>query len=788
MRLRLFGIFLLIAAAAQAAEIKGKVTNAVGGEALGRVEVVVLETGLETKAEKKTSAVTSIAGEFDLTGLAPGSYTLRLNAVGYRLLTIPFTLAVATDVKEFEITMVPDNFHRTDKVEVRGDVFQAEDSPATVESNLTASEIRETSTVFADDPFRAVQTLPGVSAEGNNEFFAEFSVMGAPFSSVSIYIDDVLVPSPFHEIENFTEGASLGVLTSEVVDEMKLMPAAYPEKFGDAVGAALDVHTRDGSRAEPLFRVSAGIAASDFLAEGGFGSSRKGSWLVSGRKSYINYLVRNRVNSYDDISYEDADVKLNYDLTPRQSVSFLAISGPTTLGLTDIAALQANPGAASLYATGKSSFSVGRAGWRWGPTEHFLIEARGAYIRDADDLSNPFGQLITKDLYHERMGAGSLNWAWGKDEILQAGWTRRGLEEKYFFAIYNQAQGLQPTVLTTLQGTGIRQSGYVQQGASALRGRLHLLGSVRWDSLQQIAPKPFSPQLSLAIQAAAATQLQFAAGRYAQFPDFLSVVENQCGQIGQLPETSTHFSAAVERRWGALTRVRLEVFDRQDALALGYVPGWTLAQGMTGPCEPWQKLPGTGTYQRDYSRGAQLVVQRRSANRLSGWLGYTFVEARQRTYAVFVPGLYTQSFNGLPPGFVSYNSPYYPTLEDQRNSFNAFAMYRLRPTVNLSGKFLYGSGFPVPSGTYLQIGNTYQLLGLNTVRLGTYARLDLRADKDWAFKRWKVTLYGELLNTTNHDNRRYYTAGAINPATGQTEVNTLQGLPVTPTAGLVFQF
>ena len=65
----------------------GKLTNALGGEALGRVEVVVLEN--------KVSTVTSIEGEFDIPNLAPGSYTLRLNAVGYRLLTVPFTLASA---------------------------------------------------------------------------------------------------------------------------------------------------------------------------------------------------------------------------------------------------------------------------------------------------------------------------------------------------------------------------------------------------------------------------------------------------------------------------------------------------------------------------------------------------------------------------------------------------------------------------------------------------------------------------------------------------------------------
>lgn len=77
---------------------------------------------------------------------------------------------------------------------------------------------------------------------------------------------------------------------------------------------------------------------------------------------------------------------------------------------------------------------------------------------------------------------------------------------------------------------------------------------------------------------------------------------------------------------------------------------------------------------------------------------------------------------------------------------------------------------------------------MNSQRLGTYARLDARADKDWAFPRWKLTLYGEILNVTNYYNPRYAYESGINPNTGQATVETLQGLPVTPTAGLVFQF
>jgi hypothetical protein len=760
-------LVLALTMSAHAAEIRGHLTNAVGGEALAQVEVTVLEN--------KVSTSTSASGDFEIPDVPPGNYTLRINAVGFRLLTLPFTLASAREIKEFSITMVPDNFHHTDKIEVHADVFQLSDSPATAEINLTSSEIRETSTVFADDPFRAVQTLPGVSASGNNEFFAEFSVMGAPFSSVAIYIDDVLVQSPFHEIGNFSEGASLGVLSSEVVEEMKLLPAAYPERFGDADGAALDIHTREGSRGSPMFRISAGIVASEMLGEGELGRNRKGSWLVSGRKSYINYLIQNRIQDAASIGFEDGDLKLSYDLTPKQTVNLFATDGHTEMSMTNPAALKIGE-----YAGGTSDFTLARAGWRWSATPRLLIDARGAYTREPDELFNTANVLLTKTDHREWIGGAGVSWAWGQDQVLEAGWIERQLKDNQYQASFEANGGL---TSFSAAGSGVRQSGYAQQASSLLSGRIHALGSLRWDSFTGIAMHPLSPQISLAVRAASSTELQFAAGRYQQFLSRVQVQLPYCLPFTPMPEKSDHLSAAIEQRLGENTRVRVQAFDRQDSWAMGITPGFDGRFVSQSPCPSFAPLPNS-TYERDYSRGVQVILQRRSANRLSGWIGYTLAHARERQY---------QALYHISPSVAEVlfpnNTPYYPTLEDQRHSLTAFAMYRLRPSISLSGKFLYGSGFPVPSGTYVQVGNNqYVPVGLNETRLGTYARLDIRTDKDWAFQRWKLTFYGEVLNLTNHYNGRYAYQSGIDPNTGEAQVKTLQGLPITPTVGLVFQF
>jgi hypothetical protein len=291
----------------------------------------------------------------------------------------------------------------------------------------------------------------------------------------------------------------------------------------------------------------------------------------------------------------------------------------------------------------------------------------------------------------------------------------------------------------------------VQQSSAFFNNRIHLVGGLRLDTAALFDVHPLSPQISAAWQVAPATQLQLGYGRYHQFdfpvnaPAEFSTI---CSLSSESLEAANHYVAALEQRVGESTRVKLLLFDRTDNSSFDL--------SASAGCPPALGGHGFQTAGRDYSRGTQIVLQSRTANRLSGWIGYTLAYARQNFY----------SANPVPSW-----SPYYPTLADQRHTLNLFANYRLTPTVNLGGKFLFGSGYPVPSGEF------------NPIRLGDYQRLDVRAEKDWAFRRWKLAAYGELLNATNHNNPRYfytnYNSGSV--VTGQ-------GLPITPTAAVAFEF
>src|SRR5262249_15753375 len=148
-----------------------------------------------------------------------------------------------------------------------------------------------------------------------------------------------------------------------------------------------------------------------------------GSWLASARKSYLNYLYRHRGGDPSvDVAFEDADLKLNYDLNRKHSVSLYFLAAHTDLDQT------AQPEANSIV-TGGNDFHLGRVGWQFTATPHLLLDSEGAYIRQSFATRNPFGVVLTTDYYGEWVGGTRAVWGWHKDQVLEAGYTGRRLRD-----------------------------------------------------------------------------------------------------------------------------------------------------------------------------------------------------------------------------------------------------------------------------------------------------------------------------------------------------------------------
>ncbi|HUP05476.1 MAG TPA: TonB-dependent receptor [Bryobacteraceae bacterium] len=744
------GLALAAAAGAQeSGEVRGSVADARGGEALAKVAVELVGGPYRAASDGQ--------GRFAFASVAPGDYILNVSTVGYRLIKKPFHLE-AGETKEFEVALSADTLARTDEVEVAAGPFEAgrDDGPPALE--LSGNDAKNLASVLADDPLRAVQSLPGVTS--NDDYDARFSLRGADYSRIGLYFDGVLLHMPFHTVEGTPDTGSAAAFNGDMVEELELHEGAWPARYADRTAGVLDVEERDGAGDAASFRVAASASNAGGMAEGPIGKHRRGSWLVTARKSYLQYILeRTASNLSIDFALDDVQGRLNYALTPRLAVALDTIESYSSL---DRSSAKNQLGINSLMEAGYH-YTFTNLTLRYTPAEHVTVVSHAAWMREKFDDSNPTALPLSGGHYGEWVWNGEAAWMWGAGGQLDAGWTLRRLRDSGFA---NQYYSGPPHVALLDQddGTGLRGGFYAQQSWTLARGAVKLNAGARWDRDSVDGVGAGAPSASASFAPARRTRVVLAWGQYVQFPE-LADLRSPLGGPGLLPTRANHALGSVEQRIGERVRLRAEFYERDDRDLTErpfYDPRILNGAIFTPPLNPPERNSGRG-----YARGFELVAERRSANRLNGWVSYAYGVARER--------------DGV-------EHTAYPSDYDQRHTVNVFASYRIRPSVNLSARWMYGSGFPIPGFLRLQNGQYYLAGARNQLRFGAYQRVDWRINKSWTKDRYKMTLYGEVVNLTDHANFRFDSFNSFNSKTGLVSLTIDKLFPVLPSAGIVFEW
>jgi len=736
----------VFSALAQTGAILGTVVDAHGGEALANVAI-------QAGAWRTT---TSASGSFEIATVPAGDYTLGVSTVGYRAEKRAFHLD-AGESKTFEIVLSSDTFRRTDTVQVTAGPFETshQDSPSTLV--LAGNDVKNLASVLADDPLRAVQSLPGVSS--NNDFDARFSLRGADYNRIGLYLDDVLLHEPFHMLAGQSVTGSGAAFNGGMIDQLELHEGAFPERFGDRSAGILDVHTRDGSRTGITFRVEASMSEAGILAEGPLGKRKKGSWIAGVRKSYLQYIV-GRIAANDTnliFGLEDVQGRLTYDLTPKNNITLFLLESYSSLDRTKTPRLGINS-----LATAGYNYSVANLGWRYTPSPKLALATRAAWMREKFDNINTTSLPLGQGFYGEWVLNSNASWIESGAATLDFGVSARRIRDEGFSAQY-QSTVQAPRLLDHFNGTGVLAGGFAQQSWTLFSGRLHLSAGVRGDRHSIDRVGAVTPQVSASLIVTPSTRIQLGWGQYAQFPE-LSLLTSPLGGRGLLPLRSNHVIAAIERKLNERTRFRVEFYNRADRdLSYQSLVDPRLVEGKVfiPPVSPvWANSL------RGYSRGAEIFLQRSSANRFTGWVSYAWGKTSMR--------------DGI-------TGSRFPSDFDQRHTVNIYGSYRLRPSVNVSVHSSYGSGFPIPGYLTLTNGTYFLAAEKNRLRIDYYQRTDFRVNKSWTRDKWKITLYGELLNISNRANYLFDSLNSYNTKTGQTSVTLDKMFPILPSVGVVFE-
>lgn len=283
--------------------LSGYLKDSSDGEKLIGATVYVLEA--------KTGATTNAYGFYSIT-LPSGSYTLEFSYIGFQKkiqqieLTGNIQLDVelsseATELQEVTITADDDNA-RSQNLEMSV-------------SKLDISTIQKMPAFLGEvDIIKSLQSLPGVSTVG--EGASGFNVRGGSVGQNLILQDEAPVYNSSHMLGFFS------TFNPDAVKDTRLYKGAIPAKYGGRLASILDVRMKDGNNKKYEATGGIGTIFSRLSLEGPI-VKEKGSFIVSGRRSYIDILARPFVDILKDggaLNFYDLTTKANYKINDRNHI------------------------------------------------------------------------------------------------------------------------------------------------------------------------------------------------------------------------------------------------------------------------------------------------------------------------------------------------------------------------------------------------------------------------------------------------------------------------------------
>ena len=734
--------------AAKVGRVTGTVVEARTGAPLAAVLVKIQSTGQQ--------ALSGAEGRFEIADVPAGPQTVLVSVVGYGLvrrdvvvesgsaidITIPVAEGASTYVEDVAVSASP---------------FREAEPGVVSQSVLGSRDLLALRGLVADDPFRAVQVLPGVST--GDDFRTEFALRGLGPANICMAVDGVDSPLLFHTVRGVQDSGSLGLINSDILESATLMAGPHPQRLASHIGSRLDFTTRDGSRERLVVRGLLSASAASTVLEGPLGSGKKASWLVAVRKSYIDWLLR-KIDSTTDTTFgfTDAQGKLTFDLTPRQTLRLTMLAGRSVLREIE------DPPDANTLDPATSTTYIGNLQWRFTPSPKFSITQQ-AYV-----LQSEYRNQVVDGRTREEGNDGDFTWRGGAEwnpadgHLIEFGAQTQRLDAN---RIDRRFAGRTETLVQDSSGEAWSTAAWGQYRWTPT-ARFAITPGVRVDRWGLIEQVKASPWLLSEFAVTSSLRARFGASLQHQAPGldhtFYLLPDAQLR-----PERGLSIEGGLEQRIGAAWRVAASVYRRDDDDRLRFQDTEVRIESnrVVVPRNPhWENAIDGLT------NGAELMLERKSVNGLNGWLSYAWSKSDLTDTG-------GGNASGLPE---SYAADF-----DQRHTVNAYVAYRWSGRTSLSARLRYGSNFPI-TGYIAQDANGYLLSDQrNGTRLPAYTRLDLRADRAFTYRKSRLTLFLEVVNATNHDNYRYDTPG-INITTRRVfePLDTL--FPLLPVAGILIEF
>jgi len=669
------------------ATVNGYVREAGSQEALIGVNVYRPGTTIGT--------TTNTYGFFSLTLPAQDSARIAFSFVGYEPVVRQIDLRKNTSLT---VLLTPGRALSEVEVKANRTTERVSESAQMSRIDVPISQIKKIPAFLGEkDVLRVLQLMPGVQkgSEGQTGIYVRG---GGPDQNL-IILDEATVYNASHLFGFFS------VFNGDALKSVELTKGGFPARYGGRLSSVIELNMKDGNKEKLHGEGGIGLIASRLTLEGPFTKNKRGSFLLSGRRTYLDIVAAPLINAQSDgqtnagYYFYDFNAKANYDFGAKNKVYLSGYFGRDRF-----------------YARDKTEGSDVGIGWgnatgtlRWNHLFNqklfanlSLIYSDYKFSISSDEKNNGAGGVdalstslryssgirdvsakIDFDYYPSpqhsvRFGAQTIAHRFTPSALV----VQNTLIDRYtrdVEAINAIESGIyiedtwRPNEKWRING-GLRLSLFSQKEVSYLRPEPRL--SMSYQLQPGLSAKASYATMNQYVHLLSNTGIGLPTDLWVPTTDRVKPQQSRQVAVGLAKDFSDNFPL------GSGFALTVEGYYKTMQNIINYKEGASfllIDDPTSAERVRWEDNVTAG---RGWSYGAEVLLQRKTG-RLSGWLGYT-LSWTQWQFA---------ELNG--------GRPFYPRY-DRRHDVSVVGIYELSKRITLSGTWVYGTGnaLTVPIASY----------------------------------------------------------------------------------------
>ena len=696
------------------------------------------------EGDVNTGTATDSTGHFRIANAKPGIHRLVVSFIGYKSKVTPEYMVSARtpfieveleeDLQQLgEVTITPSPLRRTTESPVSLFVIGLQDIEKIPGANRDISRI--------------VRSFPGVSFSPIG-YRNDLIVRGGGPSENRFFMDGIEIPNINHFSTQGASGGPVGIINSDLVREINFYTGAFPANRSGALSSVLDFHLFDGNPERQDFKATLGASEVSLSGSGHF--SKKTTYLFSIRQSYLQFMFKLLGLPFLP-NYIDGQLKVKHRFSEHHELTFLGLGGIDRMKLNTDEKGEANEYLLSyLPIVHQDTYTIGGSYKHYaGPhtqsiflSHNYLNNRMTKYI---DNNHSSEENLMLRIRSSEQKSSLRLE---NRSSIGQWVW-KQGIESSYsrytnhtIQRIFASEKGEWTDYNTDLGFWS--WGGFISGDYTSPNRKFTSSIGIRTDAssfgntgnpLKQLSPRisanyTFNEQWSIA----------GSTGIYYELPPYtaLGFKDNKGKYVNQELKYQEVISGSIGINWRPNSRIVCSVegfYKRYSNMPLCISDNIPLAckgndYGIFG------NEPLVSTAQ-GRAFGMEFLAKWQVPDKINASASFTLYQSEYRN---------------------DKDSPYLPSAWDNIYILNMSCVWDLPHQWSIGGKLSVIGGSPytpfdLEKSSLVEAwnaqGRPYYDYGLyNTERLSSYAQMDIRIDKNYYFKNWRLGWYITLQNVT----------------------------------------